>query len=246
MDRMLYITMTGAKQVMEAQRANTHNLANANTTGFKADLAAFRSMPVYGPGHASRVYAMTERPGVDLAPGMLNTTGRELDMAIKGEGWFAVQATDGGEAYSRDGNMRISTGGLLTNGAGHPVLGENGPIVIPPAEKVEIGSDGTISIVALGETPNTLAVLDRLLLVNPQPGQMVKGNDGLMRLQGGQPASVDANVSIVSGTLESSNVNPIDALVTMISLSRQFEMQMKSIEAVEENDAKTTQMMRMN
>lgn len=246
MDRMLYITMSGAKQVMEAQRANTSNLANANTTGFKADLAAFRSMPVYGPGYASRVYGMTERPGVDLSAGMLNTTDRELDLAIKGDGWFTVQARDGSEAYSRDGNMRISTGGLLVNGAGYPMMGENGPVVIPPAEKVEIGADGTISIVALGQAPNALAVLDRLRLVNPAAEQLEKGSDGLMRLQNGELAVPDAAVSVVSGALESSNVNPIEAMVNMITLARQFEMQMKSIKAAEESDASTTQMMRLS
>lgn len=245
MDRMLYIAMTGAKQVMEAQRVNTHNLANANTTGFKADLAAFTQVPVEGPGYQSRVYGMVTTPGTDLRSGTLVTTGRDLDAGISGDGWFAVQAPDGSEAYSRDGNLRVATGGLLTNGAGHPMLGENGPVVIAPASQISIGTDGSISIIALGQAANTVAVLDRLRMVKPDNSQMVKGQDGLMRMRDGSKPVADATVSMTSGALESSNVNPIDALVTMIGLSRQYELQIKSMDTAKENDQHSTQMMRL-
>ena len=134
MDRLLYVAMTGASQTMLAQAANSHNLANASTTGFRADLSAFRAMPVFGPGAPSRVYAMAERPGVDMSYGTLVSTGNDLDLAVKGDGWIAVQGPDGREGYTRAGDLRISTSGLLVNGAGHLVLGENGPIAIPPAE----------------------------------------------------------------------------------------------------------------
>ncbi len=245
MDRMLYIAMSGAKQSMLAQQVNTQNLANANTSGFKADLASFVSAPVYGPGYASRVYGMAVSPGTDLSPGTLNTTGRDLDAGIVGDGWFAVQAPDGKEAYSRDGNLRIGTGGLLTNGAGRPMLGENGPIVIPAAQNISIGTDGTLSIVALGQPASTLAVLDRLKLVKPDKAELSKGEDGLMHLANGAKAPADATVTLSSGSLESSNVNPVDALINMITLARQFQFQMKTISAAEENDNQTTQMMRL-
>jgi flagellar basal-body rod protein FlgF len=245
MDRMLYVAMSGAKQTMLAQAANNHNLANVNTTAFKADLNAFRSMPVFGEGMPSRVYAMAERSGVDFAPGMTNSTGRELDMTINGQGWFAVQAADGTEAYTRAGNLRISTSGLLVNGAGHVVLGNNGPIVIPAAEKIDIGSDGTISIRPQGQAASTLAVIDRIKLVNPSLDELEKSQDGLMRMKSGETLPPDAGVTVVSGALETSNVNPVESLVNLISLSRQFELQVKAMKTTEENESMTAQMLRL-
>lgn len=246
MDRMLYLSMNGAKQTMLAQAAANNNLANANTTAFRADFSAFRAMPVYGPGEPTRVYAMTERPATDLTPGVLQTTGRDLDMAIQGSGWFAVQSADGGEAYTRAGDLRIAAGGLVTNGAGRPVLGNGGPIVLPPADKIEIGVDGTISIIAAGQPAASLTVIDRMKLVNPDASQLVKGDDGLMRLRDGGAPEADATVHLVAGALESSNVNVVDALVQQITLARQYELQVKMMRAAGENDAATTQMMKMS
>lgn len=245
MDRMLYIAMTGAQQTMQATVANNHNLANLNTTGFRADLAQFRSMPVFGEGHPTRVYAMAERPGVDFTPGPLQSTGRDLDVAVQGEGLIAVQDPEGNEAYTRAGNLKISSNGILTTGAGHPVLGEGGPVAIPPAETVEIGTDGTISIRPVGQEANTLAVLDRIKLVNPPSTELEKGKDGLLRLADGAAAPADASVGLVSGMLESSNVNGVDAMVEMIALARQYEMQVKMMKAAEENDSASAQMLRM-
>lgn len=246
MDRMLYLAMSGAKQTMLAQQANTNNLANASTTGFKADLAQSRAMPVFGNGVPSRVYAMTERPATDFTPGSINTTGRELDMAIRDQGWFAVQAEDGTEAYTRAGDLRINANGILVNGAGHPVIGDNGgPIAIPPSEKMEIGTDGTISVRPVGQAPNALVEVDRIKLVNPPLEQLTKGEDGLVRLKSGDVAPADAEVNLIGGALETSNVSPVESLTTMISLARKYEMQVKAMKAAEEADAATTQMMRM-
>ncbi len=245
MDRMLYLAMSGAKQTMQAQAIATHNLANVNTTGFKADLAAARSMPVFGEGHPSRVYAMTERPGIDFAPGTVQFTGNELDFAINGEGWIAVQAVDGSEAYTRRGDLRINANGLLENGAGQLILGDGGPIALPPAEKIEIGVDGTISIRPLGQDANTLAQIDRIKLVNPPITELQKGEDGLFRLKSGEQAEADAVVKIMPGSLEASNVNAVAEMVNMINLQRQFEMQIKAMKSVEENDASAVQMMRL-
>jgi flagellar basal-body rod protein FlgF len=246
MDRMLYIAMSGAKQTMLAQAVVSNNLANANSTAFRADLAAFRAMPVYGEGAPTRVYAMAERAATDVAPGVIQSTGRELDMAIEGEGWFAVQARDGNEAYTRAGDLRIAAGGMLVTGAGHPVLGNGGPIVIPAAEKIEIGVDGTISIQPVGQAASALAVVDRIKLVRPDAAELVKGDDGLMRAQDGTPFDADANVSLTSGALETSNVNTVEALVQQITLARQFELQVKLMRTAAENDAATTQMMKLS
>lgn len=246
MDRSLFIAMTGAKQTLLAQAANAHNLANANTTGFKADLNQFRSMPVFGPGLPSRVYAMSERPGVDMNAGALQQTGRELDVAVHGEGWIAVQATDGTEAYVRSGELRITPEGLLQTGNGLPVLGGGGPIALPPFEKVDIGNDGTVSLIPLGDPASTLAAVDQVKLVNPPVEQLQKGKDGLFRLANGVPADASADVSLLSGALESSNVSTVDALVNMIELARQFELQVKVMKTVTDNEAASASIMRMS
>ncbi len=245
MDRMLYLAMSGAKQTMQAQALSTHNLANVNTTGFKADLAAARSMPVFGEGHASRVYAMTERPGINFDHGSAQFTGNELDFAINGEGFVAVQAADGSEAYSRRGDMKINASGLLENGAGQLILGEGGPIAIPPSEKIELGVDGIVSVRPIGQAANTLAQIDRIKLVKPQLSDLEKGTDGLFRMKEGGDAPADAEVQIMPGSLEASNVNAVGEMVNMINLQRQFEMQVKAMKSVEENDSAAAQIMRL-
>ncbi len=245
MDRSLYVVMSGAKETLYAQTSINNNLANANTTAFKADLENFRSMPVFGPGHPTRVYAMDERPLTDFDHGPIQTTGRELDIAIEGDGWMAVQAPDGSEAYTRRGDLRMSPEGLLKTGDGLLLLGENGPIAIPPAQKIDIASDGTISIVPLGENPDVLAVVDRIKLVRPNPAQLEKREDGLIHLKGGNPSPADARVTLVSGALEGSNVNTVEALVEMIELGRRFELQVKMMKTVEEDAAASAQLLRM-
>lgn len=246
MDRMLYVAMSGAKQTMLAQTSNSNNLANVNTTGFRADLAAFRSMPVYGSGEPTRVYAMAERPGVDTTNGALTTTGRDLDVAIKDDGWIAVQAKDGSEAYTRAGNLNIEDGGILRTASGLPVIGNGGPIALPPSEKIEIGSDGTISIQGIGQTPSTLTVLDRIKLVKIDAASLVKGADGLMRMADGGVAQADATVNLVSGALENSNVSAVDAMVNMIALARQYETQIKMMKTAEDTDNAATQLLSLS
>ncbi len=245
MDRMLYVAMTGAHQTMLAQAVNANNLANANTTGFRADLAAMRAAALQGGGLPTRVYAMAENPGVDLDAGSLTTTGRDLDVAVNGEGYIAVQAPDGSEAYTRAGDLRLTSTGLLTTGAGHPVLGDGGPITLPPAQKIDIGEDGTISLLPIGQAPKALAVIDRIRLVRPAGATLVKGNDGLLRQRSGKPAPPDARVRLVSGAVEGSNVNGVEAMVNMLSLSREFEMQVKMMRTAERNDASSAELLRL-
>ncbi len=246
MDRMLYVAMTGARQTMQAQTVNANNIANVNTTGFRQDLAAMRSMPVYGAGMPTRVYGMTEKPGTDMNPGSLMTTDRSLDVALKGEGWIAVQGQDGNEAYTRAGDLQVTSTGLLQTGAGHLVMGNSGPISLPPSSKIEIGGDGTISIVARGDEPADIQEVDRIKLVNPPAADLHKSEDGLMRLAEGEQAEADANVRLAVGALESSNVNIAEALVNMIDLARQFEMQVKMMKTAERNDQKAAQIMQMS
>ena len=245
MDRMLYVAMNGAKQNMLAQSANTNNLANVSTPGFRADFASFRSMPVFGNGHPTRAYAMAERPGVNLNPGVLNTTGNPLDIAIDGDGYFAVQAADGSEAYSRAGNMRLTTSGLLLSGTGEPLMGNAGPITLPPSRKIEISTEGIVSVIPLEQTEDTPQVVDRIKLVSPPPANLFKGNDGLLRLKEGGQSPANANVRVVSGSIEMSNVNIAESLVNMIELARQFELHVKMMKTAGEQAEQVSQLMRI-
>ncbi len=245
MDRMLYIAMTGAKQNVYAQAINNNNLANASTTGFRSDFATFRSMPVFGEVIPARAYSMAERPGTNFVNGPVNSTGRSLDVAVAGEGWLAVQASDGKEAYTRAGDLQVTATGLLTGPSGLPVLGDGGPITIPAASTIQIGNDGTLSILPEGAVAGQETVVGRLKLVNPDFKELYKGDDGLMRLKSGDAAPADAQVRLISASLEGSNVNVAEALVNMIDLQRQFEMQVKMMQNADKNSEYASQMMRL-
>ena len=232
---------------MLAQRAHANNLANVNTTGFKEDYAQARSMPVFGGQVPSRVYALTERPGTKFEQGPLIQTGNSLDVALKGAGWIAVQATDGSEAYTRAGNFNVDINGLLRTGAGLQVLGNGGPIAVPPAASVEVGADGTISILPLEGGAVGLAEIDRIRLVNPPIADLEKGTDGLMHLKpdaGG--ADIDATVRVEAGFLEGSNVNAVSALTDILSLSRQYELQVKLMSQADKNSDATARLLQFS
>lgn len=246
MDRMLYISMNAAQQTMLAQATNANNLANVNTTGFRADLEQFRSMPVFGEGLPTRVYSMTERPATDYQQGSVQSTGRELDISVQGEGFIAVMGKDGREGYTRAGDLHVTEFGQLVTGTGLQVMGEGGPIAIPPAEKMDIGVDGTISIRPIGGAENELAIIDRIKLVKPDLQNVFKDSDGLMRMADGSEAPLDATVKVASGTIEGSNVNAVGALVNMIELQRKYEMQVKMMSTAEENSATSARMLQIN
>lgn len=236
MDRAIYTSMTGAKHNAIAQTVHANNLANVSTEGFRRDYVAARSMGVYyGEGLPTRVHALAERPATDFTIGALRETGRDLDVAVRGEGWIAVRAPDGREAYTRAGNLQITPAGQLMTGNGLPVIGNRGPIAIPQFAKVEIGSDGTVTVRPLGQGPESLADIDRIRLVNPPQADLVKLEDGLIVYRGGPRAPVDPNVRLASGFLEGSNVNSVEALTEMLSLARQYEMQVKLIKTVDDN-----------
>lgn len=246
MDRSLYVAMTGAVQTLRAQAANSHNLANASTTGFKAELAANLSSAVEGPGLQTRVNALIGGNGWDARSGALQQTGRELDIALRDDAWLAVQAPDGSEAYTRAGDLQLDANGQLRTGAGHAVLGDGGTMSIPPASSLTIGADGTVSIAPLGQSAGTLAQVGRLRVVDAKPEQLERGSDGLMRAKAGQSLNPAAGTSVTSGALESSNVNLADAMVTMIQLARQFELQTKSMKAAEDNATAASSLVRLN
>ncbi|HEY4144104.1 flagellar basal-body rod protein FlgF [Pinirhizobacter sp.] len=234
MDHSIYVAMTGASQIMRAQDAVSHNLANASTTGFKSELTSFTSVPVLGDGQKTRINAVAYGLGNDMTQGSLQSTGRALDIAVRGPGFIAVQAPDGSEGYTRAGDLQLTADGTLTDSKGNPVVGGGGPITLANSTKLQIGEDGTISAVPQGQGPETVSTLDRIKLVSGDTA-MVQGTDGLMHTADGTTAPADDTVRLATGTLEGSNVNASAELVKMISLSRQYEMAVKSIKTAEDN-----------
>ncbi|WP_043526257.1 flagellar basal body rod protein FlgF [Litchfieldella xinjiangensis] len=240
MDRILYTAMSGAKQSMDQQAVVNNNLANVATSGFRAQLHAMRAVPVQGDGALpTRVSVAATTPGSDFSSGPLSTTGRELDVAIDGRGWLAVQTQEGGEAYTRRGDLQVDGNGLLMS-AGRPVLGDEGPIIIPLGAQVSVGSDGTISAIGAGEAPDALVAVGRLKLVDPGLENLLRGDDGLFRpaanAEGEIPVlGANEEVRLVSGALEGSNVSAIESMVAMIDTARRYDMQMKVISSADEN-----------
>ncbi len=237
MDKLIYTAMTGASQVLEQQATVSENLANASTPGFRAALSSFRAVPVVGEGLPTRTMVVDSTPGSDFTPAPFQPSGRDLDLALNGPGWLAVQGVDGKEAYTRNGSLQISPNGVLQTRTGLNVMGEAGPITIPPTSQITFAKDGTISTISDGSLPNAIAVIGRVKLVNPPADQMERSADGLFRLKNGATAPVSANTEVISGNLEGSNVNTVKSLVDMISLSRKFDMQMKMLTTAD-NDAK--------
>jgi flagellar basal-body rod protein FlgF len=246
MDRLIYTAASGAKHILEQQATTSNNLANVSTTGFRAQMDVFRAAPVQGPGLPTRAFVVDSTAGNDFSSGALQVTGRDLDVAVKGQGWLAVQMPDGTEAYTRNGSLQMSPNGVLTTASGQTIAGEGGPITIPPDATVTVGGDGTISTISNVDSPAAPAVLGRLKLVNPPEGDLVRGDDGLFRLKDGGNAQPDPNVRVAGGALEGSNVNPVDCMVDMISLARSFDTQMSLLKNAENNAAKATQILALN
>ncbi|MGV8862272.1 MAG: flagellar basal body rod protein FlgF [Pseudomonas sp.] len=236
MDKLLYVAMSGASENAIAQKAHANNLANVSTNGFQRDLEQARSIPVFGEVMPSRAYAMSERPGTDFSGGAMIDTGRDLDVAVKGDGWIAVQTADGGEAYTRSASLNVDALGVLRAGNGLPVMGNGGPIAVPPQQQIEIGVDGTISVRSMGEGPKVMAQVDRIKLVNPDMKNMEKGADGLIHTKDGKAAGADGTVQVESGFLQASNVNAVEEMTSVLTLSRQFELHIKMMKTAETND----------
>ena len=236
MSEMMLSIMNGAKTVMKAQAINANNLANASTTGFKGEIANFISFEDED--------SLTTH--TDLHTGSLRSTGRDLDVSVNGDGWIAIMTPEGTEGYSRRGDLRVDTFGQLTNGKGQAIMGNGGPIALPPFASLEIGSDGTISIVPQGQNATSQAVVDRIKLVTLDERQLQRGDDGTLRLPDGQVAPADAAVTVTAGTLENSNVNAVAEMIRMIDLSRQFETHVKLLQNTSENASSLASVLRMN
>ncbi|MGY8525700.1 flagellar basal-body rod protein FlgF [Paracidovorax citrulli] len=246
MDRMIYTALSGAKQTMDQQAAVANNLANVSTTGYRAQVNMFRAVPVVGQETQTRAFTLASTPGVDFKAGPLTYTERPLDIAIKGNGWLAVQTPDG-EAYTRAGSLQISPEGQLQTSTGRPVMGDGGPIAVPPGSAISIASNGVITARGPGEAANGLAQIGQLRLVNPPQNAMARGDDGLFRMREGADAvQADPNVRIVTGALEGSNVNPVEAMVDMIANARRFEMQIKMIQGADMNEQRANSLLGRN
>ena len=246
MDKLLYIASSGANQDLVATSLRANNLANAQTNGFKAQLEQARSMPVYGEGLPTRVFAMTESPTNNYESGPMIQTGRDLDVAVQGDGWFAVQDAQGNEAYSRDGNFQLGADGVLEDVHGNVVMGDTGPIFLPvPLDNLNIAADGTISIRPQGAPESVLEEVGRLKLVKSEYRDMERGNDGLFRMQDGSIAQADETVAIRTGMLEGSNVNAIDEMVNMLSLQRHYELQVKMMKKADTLDTRGNMLLRI-
>lgn len=242
MDRMIYLSMAGAKAAMERQDVVTHNLANVSTNGFRAELQAFRAVPVRGDGASTRVYALETTVGHDDAPGAQASTGRDLDVAMQGNAWLALQGLDGQEAYTRAGSLDTQPDGTLVVRGGLPVLGTDGPIVAPPGARLQIAVDGTVAATAGNAPPQ---VIGRLKLVTPET-KLQRGEDGLFRTADAQPLDADPTARVASGALEGSNVSPVEAMVAMISAARQFEHQMRLLQTAERQEQQAARLLSPN
>ena len=239
MDRVIYLAMAGAKATMQRQDVLAHNLANASTTGFRAEMTAFRAVPVLGDGASTRVYAIETTPGYNAEPGPVAATGRSLDVALKGNAWLALQGRDGTEAYSRAGALDVNNEGLLVTRSGLPVLGDGGPISVPANAQLQIGGDGTVTATVGNGRPQGVG---RLKLVSPE-APLLRGEDGLFRAADGADLPADANARLQDGALEGSNVSPVESMVAMISAARQFEQQMKMLQTSQEREQSATKLL---
>lgn len=246
MDRVIYTAMSGAKHVFKQQAGVANNLANVSTVGFRAQEHRFQAAPILSEAMPTRAFVVDSSVATKFQEGPLMVTGSPLDVAVKGKGWLAVQLPDGSEAYTRAGALDIDVNGILQTKSGYPVLGDGGPIAIPPDNRIEIGADGTVSVVPIAGTPNNVNAIARLKLVNPPEIDLTRGEDGLFRMPPGVVADVDLNVRLAPGALEGSNVNVADTMVNLISLSRQFEMQIKLLQTADANAKQADQLLTMN
>jgi flagellar basal-body rod protein FlgF len=243
MDKLIYTAMTGAKHIFERQASVAHNLANAASTGYRAEEHRLRAVPVKSEALPTRAFAVDASVINDFGPGPMQQTGRSLDVAVHGQGWIALALPDGSEAYTRNGSLELSVNGVLQTRNGIPVQGDGGPISIPPDNEIEIGKDGIISLKPASGAQNTVTQIGTIKLVNPPEADLVRGADGLFRLRDGSTAAVDPGVALSAGFLEGSNVNVVDQMVSMISLARQFEMQTKLLSTAEQDDRAAAQIL---
>lgn len=245
MDRMIHTSLSAMRSAMARQTTTANNLANANTVGFRAEFATSRALWLRGGEFQGRAPTSGEVVAADMRSGAVTQTGRELDIALNGDAMLAVQADDGSEAYTRRGDLMVSQSGLLTTGDGVPVLGEGGPVTLPPADKVQIDADGRLWIIPEGGDATQLQEVARLKLATPAGSDVVKGIDGLFRVRDGGVLPSDPDARVTSGALEQSNVNVSAALIDMIDASRAWETQIKLLGQARDLDSASADLMRL-
>lgn len=247
MDRLIYSSLAAMRGSMARQTAVANNLANAQTPGFRADLAEAQSLWLRSSdGLETRAMGSEEVVAADMRAGTISQTGRDLDIALAGDAMLTVQADNGEEAYTRRGDLQMSQSGLLTTGDGKPVQGSSGPIMLPPADSVTINGDGRIFIVPVGGDASQPQEVDRIRLVTPTGSDAVKGLDGLFRVRGGGALPEDPDAKVIGRSLESSNVASTEALVEMIEASRSWDAQLKMIGDAKDMDEATTGLMQLS
>ncbi|HWW68738.1 MAG TPA: flagellar basal body rod protein FlgF [Duganella sp.] len=227
MDALIYTAVSGAERALRGQQVRANNLANIDTGGFRANMELATAQTVQGYGYDDRHMSQLQANSVSTRQGTLKATGRELDVAVSGVGFLAVDGPTG-EAYTRAGNMALDENGTLRIN-GNVVLGEGGPITLPEYSKIDIGADGTISIQNPGTT--TMQTVDKLRLVKAEASELTKNEAGLLVARSGVPLPTDPTVVIRSGHLEGSNVSAVEEMVATMSLNRTFEIQMKLFKA---------------
>ena len=244
MDKMLYTATNGARQAMQAQTTISHNLSNANTVGFKSHFNTFTSWNVAGPGLNTRVMSQQQADDIDLSSGAIVTTDRELDVAINGDGFITVENAEGVQAFTRAGDLRLDSVGRLTTGQGFAVVGNGGPIALPPAEKIEIGLDGSISLRPVGQSADAMVIADKIKLVNPNLNELYKTPDGLLQVRSGLIEPPSPDVQLESGVIEKSNVNSVGQMIELITNARQFETNIKLMQEAKSNDEASARLLR--
>jgi len=240
MDKLIYTSMTSGKHTLAQMDTVTHNLANISTDGFKAQMDSFRAVPKLSTDLPVQAFVVNATTGADFTPGVTHETGRALDVAVQGSGWLVVQGKDGKEAYTRGGSLKTDENGVLQIPRGLNLVGEGGDITIPPDVNVTIAKDGTIATIPVGNNVANSTLIGRLKLVNPPENTLVRSDDGLFRTKDGSQPDADPNVALVGGSIESSNVNSVESLVTMITLARQFDIHMQMLSNAQTSDAKAS------
>ena len=246
MDRLVNTALTAMRGAMARQTAISNNLANTNTVGFRAEIANATARWINGETYNVRAQQAEQVVGADMGQGAVTQTGNPLDVAMDGDALLAVQATDGSEAYTRRGDLKLSDSGLLVTGDGNPVIGDGGPITLPDYDSLSIAKDGGIWIVPSGGDPALPQRVDGLKLVSPKGSAIAKGTDDLFRETNGGALPQDPFASVVGGSLEGSNVNATQALVQMIEASRAWETQVKMIDTAKQIDDGGASLMRLD
>ena len=254
MDRLIYTAVSGMNASMLRQRMIASNMANAQTIGFRAETMQFTPQTLTNPqdGASLEVRSMTSGVvrGATMKAGPLTQTGRELDLAMAGDALLTVQSPDGGEAYTRRGDLSVSASGLVQNGDGRPVIGENGPVTVPLGSRIAIAPDGSV-MASNPQAPDQPPIkIERLKLANWRGSLIEKDLTGLFRVpaangvSGVLPLDEDARVQV--GALEQSNVDPSQVLVEMLEAQRLYDMRTKLVATAKQLDESGAQLMRIS